>query len=285
MAATGHDLVTPEAVLLELPTAGVATRAFARLLDLVLQMVFAAAVMAGVTFVAPLGMSPQLVVVALSFTTLLVIPIAVEVLWRGRSPGKALFGLRVVGADGAPEAPRQAVVRGLVALVDLYLTVGALAIGGAALSERSQRPGDMAAGTVVIRVPRSDSVAMGPIAFHPPPGHEAYVSSLDVGMLSDEDFSLIREFLLRSKDLASDRRREQGWQLAEGVRTRIRHELSQPIDPELWLVCVASAYQLRQGGLLADAAAGLAPLAPLAPVVQIAPAAPGMHGQPAGHRR
>ena len=93
-------MVTPEAVLLELPTAGVATRAFARLLDLVLQMVFAMIVVTGASLLFSVGLSPQLAVIVLSFTTLLVLPILVEVLWRGRSPGKALFGLRVVGADG-----------------------------------------------------------------------------------------------------------------------------------------------------------------------------------------
>ncbi len=49
------------------------------------------------------GLSPELFVVVLSFVVLLVLPIGTEILWRGRSPGKAVFGLRVVGADGAPE--------------------------------------------------------------------------------------------------------------------------------------------------------------------------------------
>ena len=133
------------------------------------------------------------------------LPIGVEVLWRGRSPGKALFGLRVVGVDGAAEAPRQALVRGLVALVDLYLTLGALAIGTATFSQRSQRAGDVAAGTVVIRV-NGSGFSTVPIAFHPPAGHEAYVESLDVGLLRDEDFSLVREFLLRTGELDPQRR-------------------------------------------------------------------------------
>ena len=33
------------------------------------------------------------------------------------------------------------------------------------------------------------------------------------------------------------------------------------VDDETWLVCVASAFQYRQGGLMADAALGLAPIA------------------------
>lgn len=259
--------MTPEAVLLELPTAGVATRAFARLVDLVLQLGVAMllALLAGT--VAGISTNPALFVLLISFTVLLVLPIGTELLWRGRSPGKAMFGLRVVGADGAPEAPRQAVVRGLVALVDLYLSLGAIAIGACMFSQRAQRAGDMAAGTVVIRA-RPSALTSTPIAFHPPAGHEVYVASLDVGLLRDEDFALVREFLLRCGAMAPRARAELALELATSTQRRIRHTLPAPIDPELWLVCVASAFQMRRGGLLADAAAGLAPLAPVAPALR-----------------
>lgn len=257
-------MVTPEAVLLELPTAGVATRAFARLIDLLGQLVVAMALGFVGTVLLPIGLSPALLAVSLSFLVLLALPIGVELIWRGRSPGKAVFGLRVVGADGAPEAPRQAIIRGLVALVDLYLTLGALAIGTATFSQRSQRSGDMAAGTVVIRA-KGAATAWVPIAFHPPVGLEAYVASLDVGRMRDEDFSLVREFLLRTTDMDPHRRQALAVELATSVREQIGHSLPGQIDAELWLICVASAYQLRQGGLLADAAAGLAPLAPVVP--------------------
>lgn len=256
--------MTPEAVLLELPTAGVATRAFARLIDLFLQGVVASVLSFVGAMAFGIGLSPELFFVSLSFTVLLVLPIGTEILWRGRSPGKALFGLRVVGVDGSPEVPRQAVIRGLVALVDLYLTLGALAIGTATFSRRSQRSGDVAAGTVVIRV-NGSGFSTVPIAFHPPTGYEGYVASLDVGLLRDEDFSLIREFLLRTAELEPQHRSELAVGLADSVRTTIRHNLPGQIDAEMWLICVASAYQMRQGGLLADAAAGLAPLAPVVP--------------------
>ena len=113
-----NRVVTPEAVVLELPAAGVATRSFARLFDLFLQAVVAFFLTWLLITLYPSG--SQLIGVLLVFVVLIVLPVGTEVLWRGRSPGKALFGLRVVGSDGAPEAPRQAVVRGLVALVDLY---------------------------------------------------------------------------------------------------------------------------------------------------------------------
>ena len=257
-------VITPEAVVLELPTAGVATRAFARLVDLLVQAI-AALVLAYVAIpVAGAGLSPELLGLVVAVVVLLGIPIVVEVVWRGRSVGKALFGLRVVGRDGSPEAPRQSVVRGLVALVDIYASLGFLALVTAMFSPVSQRPGDLAAGTVVIRE-RGRTLNRVPVAFHPPPGYEAYVDSLDVGRLDEEDFSLIRSFLLRVTELSPGARRDQAMALAEGVRARIGHTLPGAIDPELFLVCVASAFQQRQGNLLADAALGLAPLAPVGP--------------------
>lgn len=251
--------VTPEAVVLELPTAGVATRTFARLVDLVVQVVVA--LLLSTVLLLPVGVSPTLVGLVVVVTSLLVVPVVMEVLSHGRSVGKAMFGLRVVGADGSPVATRQSTVRGLVGLVDFYLSLGFLAVVTAMFSPVSQRSGDMAAGTVVIRS-RPSSATEVPIAFHPPRGYERYVSTLDVGALADEDFSLVRSFLLRVAQLAPVARRSVAAELAEGVCSRIRHVPPAPIDAELFLVCVASAYQLRRGNLLADAALGLAPLAP-----------------------
>lgn len=254
-------VITPEAVLLELPTAGVATRAFARLIDLAAQAALLLVWAMGVSTVGGDMSAAVMLMIIGTFVVLIVYPIVLEILWRGRSVGKYFFGLRVVGVDGAPEVPRQAVVRGLVALVDIYVSLGFLALISAMFSPASQRTGDMAAGTVVIRVRGADN-ARTPIAFHPPAGYEAYVATLDVGRLSDEDFSLIREFLLRSSALAPEARQEMAMQLATVVRARIGHSLPGSFDAHTWLVCVASAHQLRAGGLLADAAAGLAPLAP-----------------------
>lgn len=263
-------MVTPEAVLLELPTAGVATRALARAVDLAVQGLVLAALGMIAAFAAPAALSPIVVFMAIGFVVLFVWPIGLEILWRGRSPGKFVFGLRVVGVDGAPETPRQAVVRGLVALVDLYASLGFLAAVSALGSASAQRPGDLAAGTLVIRDARTD-VSATPVAFHPPPGYEAYVATLDVGALDDEDFSLVREFLLRVQEMDPTARPALALDLATAVIARIGAGAPPAIDPETWLVCVASAYQLRQGGLLADARAGLAPLAPMMAVAPTPP--------------
>jgi hypothetical protein len=101
------------------------------------------------------------------------------------------------------------------------------------------------------------------VVFYPPQGFERYVSTLDVGRLEPEDFSLIRAFLLRVGSLRQDARYREALALAEGVRRRIRHDLPASVSPETWLICVASAYQWRQGGLLREVALGRAPVAPV----------------------
>jgi len=253
-------VVTPEAVLLELPTVGPATRTFARLVDLFLQAALFTALVLVAAVLISAGGSPELLILLVVVLTIVVAPITTEILWRGRSPGKALLGLRVVSRDGSPSTPRQAVVRGLVAIVDTYATLGFLALTVATGTRDTQRPGDLAAGTVVIR-DRTGRAAEVPVAFLPPPGYEAVVAGLDVGALDDEDFALVRAFLLRVGDLEPQERWRLATTLAEGVRRRIDQPVAVPITAETWLWCVASAYQYRRGNLLADAALGLAPIA------------------------
>lgn len=262
-------VVTPEAVLLDLPTAGVATRAYARLIDLVIQAVAGGALGLLLVWVGP-GLSVNLVLLVVMVFTLVVWPIGMELLWRGRSVGKAMFGLWVISADGSPVQSRQSVVRGLVALIDIYLSLGFVALLSAMFSPACQRLGDMAASTVVVRHRRRRS-AENPVVFYPPAGYEEYVAGLDVTAMTAEEFSLVREFLLRVGRLSPRARSDEAVALAEAVRRRIRHELPVAVDPETWLICVASAFQWQAGGLLRDVALGVAPVMSLPgpPTIQV----------------
>lgn len=251
--------------MLDLPTAGVGTRAFARLVDLAIQLVVALVLAMFLAWVGGAGMSPTLLFLVVLVFTLLVWPITMEVLWRGRSVGKAMFGLWVISADGSPAQPRQSVVRGLLALIDIYLSLGFVAVLSAMFSPAGQRLGDMAASTVVVRH-RSRRESGNPVVFYPPVGYESYVSDLDVSSMTPEEFSLVREFLLRVNQLSPAARSGEALSLAEAVRKRIHHDLPASLDPEVWLVCVAAAFQWQEGGLLRDIARGVAPvMAPQVP--------------------
>lgn len=75
-----------------------------------------------------------------------------EGLREGQTPGKRRFSLRVVREGGFPVTVGGAAIRNLMRLIDLQPFPSCL-VGGAfiALHPRAQRPGDMAAGTLVVR--------------------------------------------------------------------------------------------------------------------------------------
>jgi uncharacterized RDD family membrane protein YckC len=77
-----------------------------------------------------------------------------EHLTGGRSIGKRLVGLRVIGQDGLPLTPRASLVRNLLRAVDML--PGSYVVGLVAIvaSPKSQRLGDLAAGTIVVRLDR-----------------------------------------------------------------------------------------------------------------------------------
>ncbi len=74
--------------------------------------------------------------------------------WRGQTPGKRLFHLRVVDAEGLRLQFHQVVTRNLLRFVDslpvFYFVGGIVSL----LSSACQRPGDIAANTIVIRHPK-----------------------------------------------------------------------------------------------------------------------------------
>jgi hypothetical protein len=80
--------------------------------------------------------------------------LACEWWWRGQTLGKRILRLRVVDATGLRLQFSQVVIRNLLRFVDslpAFYLVGGLA---ALLNARSQRLGDLAANTVVIRTPQ-----------------------------------------------------------------------------------------------------------------------------------
>ena len=250
MAGSGwggpEGIVTPEAVLLEFAIAGLGSRSLAFLVDLgiraaLLWMVFLVTAAGGVVLD---DTTVVVVTIAAVFSALLVYPAVCETVWNGRTPGKMALGLRVVTVEGAPIRFRHAAIRSALGLVDFLLAAGSIAIMSALATRQSQRLGDLAAGTIVIRERqvRSDSQ---PVEFRPPPGWEAYTASLDVTGLRPDAYVLVRAFLLRVHELDPAARRERAATLADRVAATIDVPLHPGTDPEAFLVAVAAAHQAR----------------------------------------
>ena len=250
MTSVRPGIVTPEAVPLDFEDAGVGTRAAALLIDWSLQATAVFLLALAATFVFGLGGAAvgevAAIIVALLGTFLIVFgyPIGFEVAWRGRTPGKAALGLRVVTLEGAPVGFRHAAIRAALGLVDFAATSGFAAVLTVLLSRRSQRIGDHVAGTVVVR----ERVADGPadaLTFTVPHGWEAYADTIDVSGLGSGDYRTLRAFLQRVPSLPPARVAALGERLAAVVADRLAHTRPPGIDAVTFLTCVAARVQQR----------------------------------------
>jgi hypothetical protein len=86
------------------------------------------------------------------------------------------------------------------------------------------------------------------LTFHVPPGYESYAASLDVSGLDAQQYQLIRSYLTRVLQLSPEARLAMALRLANPVAVALDHDPPAGVGPELFLVCVASAYQQRHGG-------------------------------------
>lgn len=239
--------MTPEGVVLEFETAGVATRILAGAVDLAIQVVLLLAVSFAALAVAAAGADGGVGAAFLYIAAFLVLfgyPVAFETLWRGRTPGKALMGIRVVTVEAAPIRFRHAAVRAILALLDKLVLFGVIGIVTILVTARNQRLGDLAAGTLVLRE-RTGAPPPVAVTFSPPPGLESFAASLDLTALGDELFLLVRSFLLRADEMAPGPRWELARRLADDAVRRVRATPPPGTQPEQFLLCVAAGYQRR----------------------------------------
>ena len=242
----GRGIVTPQGVVLDLEVAGIGYRTASRFIDLValLALILGVAALVFRFFDSTAANISFLIFVFVSFFGY---PVVAETYWRGLTLGKKMLGLRIVTLEGGPIGFREAFIRSLFQLIDIG-TLGIAALLSALSTDRSQRLGDLAAGTFAIR--DQQSIAHVPaVAFTPPMGTEAMVASLDVSKLRPEQERVIRSFLLRVGELSGASRLSLGDRLAASTAELLGHNVETIGSSETYLVSVMAARQLREGGL------------------------------------
>ncbi len=162
-SARTHSLVIrlPEGVDFALPLAGPMSRFLARSIDFMaeLSLVWLFRTVLGV--IVPLAPDVGMAVIVLAYFLVPVLyGIACEWGLRGQTLGKRVLKLRVMDAGGLRLRFSQIVLRNLLRVVDSL--PAAYLLGGAAclMSRRCQRLGDLAAGTIVVRLPRLEAVEL-----------------------------------------------------------------------------------------------------------------------------
>ncbi|HEX9258070.1 MAG TPA: RDD family protein [Acidimicrobiales bacterium] len=252
VAADG--IVTPEAVLLELDLASVASRALAQVVDLVAKLGFVMIAALAVAWLGDSGVAYAVMAFSV-FGVLIVYPCAFEVLARGRTPGKMALGLRVVTAQGAPLSFRHGAIRAMVGLVDFLVPPGgATAVLSCLASARSQRLGDLVAGTVVLHERANLRTATTALWFVLPPGWEPYAASIDTASVTADQYRLARSYLLRSNQLSLDARYQIGNTIAGSLARQVRHLRPPTVSAEQFILAVVASYQRRHFGAQPGAA-------------------------------
>ncbi|GAA5066445.1 RDD family protein [Streptomyces similanensis] len=240
------ELVTGEAVALELRPARLPSRMLAVLLDLAVAGSAYVAVSLGVV-VATASMDDA-ARIALSIASFLLVlvggPIAVETLSHGRSLGKLACGLRVVRDDGGPIRFRHALVRGAIGVVEILMTLGVIACVASFVSARGRRLGDVFAGTLVVRERVSGGQA-SPVPL-PPPWLAGRFQALDLSAVPDGLWLAVRQYLTRMHQLDP----RVGWSMAQRLATELAARTGAPVPPgappAMYLAAVLQERQVRE---------------------------------------
>lgn len=254
MEMQGNRMVTPEAVPISIDYAGLGSRGIAQLLDSLI--IFGIGI--GLTFVVAAFQPGENTAIALVILFVFFWQsgyyILFEGLWNGQTPGKRQQHIRVLKVDGEPVGWAQAVIRNLVRPVDTQLISYGIGIVFIVTTQRSQRLGDLAAGTVVLH--EGMAVLPRPVYLGPAPAPEI-LRSLDTSGIGEHEYSVVRAYLERRWSLPVEARMALAAQVASVIRPRVAGSETWPSGDEAFLEAVAHSYRGRFGVEPAPAAAAL----------------------------
>lgn len=143
-----------------------------------------------------------------------------EAVSRGRSPGKRVVGLRVMRDGGLPLTLGASLARNLLRVVDVLPSSYLVGLVSMLVTAEGKRLGDLAAGTVVVRLDRPPVVR--PLDAAPAPGATVFAFRREqVARLGEAERALVRQTLRRLEDLSVPQAGEALERAVEALRERI----------------------------------------------------------------
>jgi uncharacterized RDD family membrane protein YckC len=261
------EFVTGDAVVLDVSAAAFPSRMVARLIDMAIQVLVLIITLI-VIAAAGRGLNAAAVIAILTVALVLILvgyPTIFETLSRGKTLGKMAMGLRVVAEDGGPVRFRQALIRALAGLFEIWtIALAPVALITSLGSAKGKRLGDMFAGTYVIheRVPEGRNLA--PEFAGVPPFLADWAARLELSGLADQDAEAAGSYLRRFYDLRPAARDALGLQLAATVAARVSPPPPPGTPPAAYLAAVLAVRRYREQIRLAAPAATPSDFSPAA---------------------
>jgi uncharacterized RDD family membrane protein YckC len=213
MTADTLVVTSPTGVDVELAIAGPGSRAYAFLIDwhirLLVAIAWFAAAIIGTREIHMAGKSGASFAALVALPALLIYFLyhpVLELVMRGRTPGKRMAGVRIVDRQGGTPSSLALLIRNAFRLIDCLPVFYGVGLSITIFSAQRVRLGDMAAGTLLVHDGDQESKALsqlGALALNP---------ALDAATLA-----LGNDLLLRWQELESVTRRH----LARELLTRI----------------------------------------------------------------
>ena len=244
-----HELFSPEGVHLDLPVAGPAPRMFAYAIDFAVIVLLIVFLMIVLFSALPIGAwfdrlvstafhqaaraakrgnpsnsygSAAGLLIAIFLLAQFVVETGYFIFWEmvtnGRSPSKALIGLRVVCRDGLPINLRSSAVRNFMRIVDILPASYVAGLISIIVSPSCERLGDHAAGTLVVRLDRPEAASELPVGAGM---NQVPLTRQQLARIGPRELQLVRGTLRRVANLPEDRGAELVAEVAETLRTRM----------------------------------------------------------------
>ena len=220
-----------DAMVIDLPIAGIGNRSFAFILDWHVRFILAAGWFLLIMLLAQLSTGDEGAVFLNDvWRNLAMWPSLIcyffyhpilEILMKGRTPGKRMAGVRIVTTDGSVPSVGAIIMRNLFRLVDSLPQFYLVGLVTCALTAKQVRLGDMAAGTLLIQEKRASAKDLDQM--------------LDLGnhtRLSPEQLELVRELRQRWNSLTQMSRIQLAEKLLERIGERLPPPKASPHDRE-----------------------------------------------------
>lgn len=213
-------VVTPENVTIEYELAGIASRCGAAIVDLLIQCA-AILILVGIYFGLEILLHfsaigwPTAVMIVLGFLLWWGYYVFFETYWSGQTPGKRLLRLRAIKYGGTSADLSCAAIRSLIRVIDIgVFFIGVISM---LLTSNTQRLGDLAAGTLVVKE-RSEwkgDLAQPKLSVAEDCPETALIKNIE--LVTPDQFDAIKRFLDRAAELQP------------GVREQLAAKISGPL--------------------------------------------------------